>query len=47
MLVRHLLIRHGFDLESLLNTTPESIANILGIELYVAKLIHIAAIKQY
>ena len=40
------LIKHGLDLEALLNTTPERTAEILGIDLYVAKLIHIAAMKE-
>ena len=41
------LMKHGFDLGTLLNTTPERIAEILGIELYVAKLIRIAVTKEY
>ena len=41
------LIESGFDLETLLNTASERTAKILGIELYVAKLIHNAAMKQY
>jgi hypothetical protein len=41
------LMEHGFDLETLLNTTSERTAETLGIELYVAKLIHIAAMKEY
>jgi hypothetical protein len=40
------LIESGFDLETL-NTASERTAKILGIELYVAKLIHNAALKQY
>ena len=40
------LIEHGIDLESLLNTTPERTATILGIDLNIAILIHTAAIKQ-
>jgi hypothetical protein len=41
------LIEHGFDLETLLDTKLENTAEILCIDLYVAKLIHIAAMKQY
>ena len=40
------LIEYGFDLESLLNTTPERTAEVLGIELDVAKIIHAAAMKK-
>ena len=40
------LIEHGIDLEMLLNSTPERTAKILGIDLYVVKLIHNAAAKQ-
>jgi hypothetical protein len=45
--LKHSLMKHGFDLGTLLNTTPERIAEILGIELYVAKLIRIAVTKEY
>jgi len=31
--LKHSLMKHGFDLGTLLNTTPERIAEILGIEL--------------
>jgi hypothetical protein len=41
------LIEHGFDLETLLDTKPEKTAETLCIDLYVAKLIRIAAMKQY
>lgn len=40
------LMEYGFNLETLLNTTHERTAEILGIDLYVAKLIHDAAKKQ-
>ena len=45
--LKHSLMKHGFDLGTLLNTTSERIAEILGIELYVAKLICIAVTKEY
>jgi hypothetical protein len=45
--LKHSLMKLGFDLGTLLNTTSERIPEILGIELYVAKLIRIAVTKEY
>ena len=45
--LKDLLIELIYYLETLLDPTPEKTAEILCIDLYVAKLIHIAAMKQY
>jgi len=44
--LKELLISHGFTLDALLETTPAELAVILGIDLYVAKLIHLAAYRR-
>jgi hypothetical protein len=44
--LKNSLIECSIDLETLLNTAPERTAKIFGIEMYVVKLIHIAASKQ-
>lgn len=43
--LKELLTSHGFTLNALLETTPAELAVILGIDLYVAKLIHLAAYR--
>jgi hypothetical protein len=43
--LKELLISHGFTLDALLETTPAELAAILGIDLYVAKLIRLAAYR--
>ena len=45
--IKELLIEHGFDLSLLLNIASDRIAEVLGIELDVAKIIHTAAMKHY
>ncbi|MEO9320203.1 MAG: hypothetical protein ABI361_05980 [Nitrososphaera sp.] len=43
--IRDYLISSGLTVESILNSTPSELASILGIELYVAKLIFGSAKK--
>ena len=45
--IKESLIEYCFDLRLLLNTAPQRIAEVLGIELDVAKIIHTAAMKHY
>jgi hypothetical protein len=45
--IKESLMEYGFDLSLLLNTASERIAEVLGIELDVAKIIHTAAMKHY
>jgi hypothetical protein len=41
--LKDMLVRYGFNLESLLTMQPHDLAEILGIDQYVAKIIIIAA----
>jgi hypothetical protein len=41
--LKELLLTHGFTLDMLLKTPPTELAIILGIDLYVARLIYMAA----
>jgi hypothetical protein len=43
--IKESLMEYGFDLSLLLNTRAEKIAEVLGVELDVAKIIHTVAIK--
>lgn len=43
--IRDYLISSGLTVDSILNSTPSELASVLGIELYVAKLIFGAAKK--
>jgi hypothetical protein len=43
--IKESLIEYGFDLSLLLITRSERIAEVLGIELDVAKIIHAAAMR--
>jgi hypothetical protein len=45
--IKESLIEYRFDLSLLLNTVSEKIAEVLGIELDVAKIIHTAVMKHY
>jgi hypothetical protein len=41
--IKEMLVNHGFTLDALLKTPPAELALILGIDLYVARLIYEAA----
>lgn len=44
--LKDLLISHGFTIDLLLKTPPAELAIILGIDIYVARLIYLAAKKK-
>lgn len=44
--LKELLISHSFTWDALLEITPAELAVILGIDLYVAKLIRLAAYRR-
>jgi hypothetical protein len=44
--LKELLINYGFTSERLIRLSPSDLASILGIDAYVAKIIHDAATNQ-
>ena len=44
--LKELLINYGFTSERLIRLSPSNLASILGIDAYVAKIIHDAATNQ-